>query len=728
MLTIKKVLVTGVAVAGLFFSVGQPYNALAEQPPFFQYQGEKLQTTQIAQYDSLVGVGGTEILAYDEKLKRAFVTNGVESGIDILSFEALESGKFTNVESMKRIYLKDFGIKNVSDITSVAAHPTEDIIALSVVSKPKTDPGYIVLLTKEGDFITQVKVGAMPDMVVFTPDGTRLLSANEGEPSDDYTKDPEGTISIIDLTTGFKELTANTLSFDGVKMDDNVRISSKGSVLQQLEPEYISISPDSKRAFVSLQENNAIATVNLETNTIMHVKGLGIKDHSVTANELDAKRDNKTTIEKLPLLGLYMPDAIDTFSVGSKTYILTPNEGDARDYKAYSEEVSIGDITNKIQLNADHYAGYTQEELDELVVDGLLVDLEKTKITLENGLVDGRYEALYTYGGRSFSIFDADTMELVYDSGSEFEKITAEALPAYFNVSNDEISYDKRSGAKGPEPETVVTGVINGTTYAFIAMERISGIMVYDLSNPKSPEFTTLISSRDFSGDIKGDVSPEGLRFIPAATSPTGYPLLAATHEVSGTVAVYEFGGKEVKSPKPIKITDVDKSHWAYAYISDLYKRDIVNDVTDTSFAPQKSITQIEFAALLARTIGLTTTSYQQQVTGVPEWAAKEVQALVEANIIEKASNDALTREQMASMLVRAYEYHADTTIQVEKGKVYKDQDLISQNAKENVLKANQLGIMQGNSNVFSPKAVSTRAHAAKVLSLLADELKKKGK
>ncbi len=545
-MTIKKALITGAAAASLFFSPGQPYHVFAEQPSFFQYKGKDLQVSQIAQYDSLAGESGTEILAYDEKLKRAFVTNGAVSGMDILSFETLQSGKFTKVESMKRIYLKDLGIEHVDDITSVASHPTEDLIALSVVSDPKTDPGYIVFLTKEGDYLTKVQVGSLPDMVTFTPDGTKAISANEGEPNYDYTVDPEGSISIIDLTSGLGNLQAETLTFKGVPLDEKVRVSSKGTVLQQMEPEYITVSEDSKKAYVSLQENNAIATVDLDKNTIIEVKGLGVKDHSLLVNKLDGKRDGETKLETLPLLGWYMPDAIDTFSVGEKTYILTPNEGDARDYDAYSEEKEIGDISKQIQLNADHYKGYSQMQLDRLVKNGLLKDLKKTKITIENGLnADGKYEALYSYGGRSFSLFDADTMELVYDSGSDFERITAKALPEFFNTNNDEIAYDKRSAAKGPEPETVVTGVIGNTTYAFIALERISGIMVYDLSNPKNPKFNTFISSRDFSEDVKGDVSPEGLQFIPAETSPTGHALLAATHEVSGTVAVYEFKTKK---------------------------------------------------------------------------------------------------------------------------------------------------------------------------------------
>ena len=540
----RNIVWTGVAAAGLLIAGGQSYKVLGEEPAFFQYQGGHMSVSQIGQYDSGSGEGGTEILAYDEKLKRAFVTNGAESAIDVLSFERLDSGEFSMMKRLDRIHLAEFDIRDVDDITSVAVHPERDLVALSVVSDPKTDPGYVVLLTKDGKFIDKIVVGALPDMVTFTPDGKKLLAANEGEPADDYSVDPEGSISVIDLDT----LTAKTLTFEGVPLDNQVRVSSEGSVLQQLEPEFITVSDDSKKAFVTLQENNAVATVDLESDRIINVKGLGVKDHSLPGNELDGKENGETKLERLPLLGLYMPDAIDTFTAGGNTYIVTPNEGDARDYDAYSEEAKIGDITGQVKLNADHYEGFNQKQLDRLVAKGLLDELADTKITLENGKNEnGDYEALYTYGARSFSIFDAETMDLVYDSGNEFEKVTAKALPEFFNTTNDEIAYDDRSSSKGPEPETVVTGDINGTTYAFIALERTSGIMVYDLSRPEKPKFTTFITSRDFSEDVKGDVSPEGLQFIPADDSPTGKPLLAATHEVSGTVAVYEFESNKGK-------------------------------------------------------------------------------------------------------------------------------------------------------------------------------------
>ena len=204
-MNLKHTFITSIAAAGLLFSSGLAYNVLAEDPSsFFQYKGGHLNVSQVGQYDSGAGEGGTEILAYDENLNRAFVTNGAESALDILSFKGLESGEFQTIESSKRVFLKDFGIENVNDITSVASHPTKDMIALSVVSNPKTDPGYVVLLTKDGEYLTKVQVGALPDMVTFTPDGTKLLSANEGEPNDDYSIDPEGTISIIDLSSESK--------------------------------------------------------------------------------------------------------------------------------------------------------------------------------------------------------------------------------------------------------------------------------------------------------------------------------------------------------------------------------------------------------------------------------------------------------------------------------------------------------------------------------------------
>lgn len=722
---VKKNIVSGAIAVSLLFA-GLPLQAFADVPPVFQHQGDNLNVTQIAQYDSGQGEGGTEIMAYDVERQLAFVTNGAIGGFDILSFSNLESGNFTKVDSKKRILLSEFGINEIDDITSIASHPTKDLIAISAVSDPKTDPGYIVFATKDGEYLTHVQVGSLPDMVTFTPDGTKALVANEGEPNDDYSIDPEGSISIIDLTGDVKDFQAKTITFEGVPLDENVRAESKGTILQQLEPEYITVSNDSNTAYVALQENNAIATVDLLAEKIVSVKGLGIKDHSAPGNELDAIKDGEIKLEKQPILAYYMPDAIDTYEVGGKTYILTPNEGDARDYDAYSEEADLIDILDKLDLKAEHYQGYSQEALDKLVQDGGIERIGDYKITIENGLnEEGKYEAIYGYGGRSFSIFDANTMELVYDSGSEFEKIIAEAMPEHFNITNDELGMDDRSDNKGPEPETVISGEIDGTTYAFVALERFSGIMVFDLSNPSNPEYVTLISSRDFSVDVGGDVSPEGLQFIRAEDSPTGNALLAATHEISGTVAVYEFNGKPF-----VDFQDIH-GHWAEEAIVELASDGIIKGRSNTVFAPNENITRGEFTSLLVRALGLNEDGVVNGEIGFKDVPsdhiyAGDIQAAVEAGFVHGfndgtfRSKTQINREQMAAIISRAYNgiLGFEQNLDVEKVLAsYKDKNKISNWALQDVANAVNSGIIHGvSANELNLSKKATRAEGAMML------------
>jgi len=742
----KGKVLTSSAAAGVLMTAVVPYHVLADQPPLHQYGGEdELQVSQIGQYDSGVGEGGTEIMAYDEDRELAFVTNGAANGFDILSFEELELGEFTEIDSQNRVLLSDFGIENVDDITSIASHPTEDLIAISAVSDPKTDAGNIVFATKSGEYVTHVQVGAMPDMVTFTPDGEKAITANEGEPSDDYSVDPEGSVSIIDVDS----FTVNTLDFSEAELDGQVRADSPGTTIQQLEPEFVTIADDSQTAYVTLQENNAIATVDLVNEQIVAVNGLGVKDHSQEENAMDAAADGEIDISKQPLFGFYMPDAIDTFTADGHTYIVTPNEGDARDYGAYSEEAAIGDIAEQLDLNAEHYAGYTQAELDAFVNDGGLEELAETDITIEQGEnEDGQYEALFSYGGRGFSIFDADTMELVYDSGSEFEEIIADASPENFNVSNDEVVMDDRSTAKGPEPETAVTGEIDGTTYAFIALERFSGIMIYDLSNLQNPEFVSLVSSRDFSEDAAGDVSPEGLEFISAQDSPTGNPLLAATHEISGTIAVYEFNGGEVPAepsapveedpftPEAVDFEDLD-DHWAEETIESLAAEGIIAGVSDSEFAPHAEITRASFTAMLTRALDLDVEQMPENISfndvNKADWFAPEVLAASKAGIISGYGdetfrpNEPITREQMAALLTRALETVENTERTADTEAVlkpYNDSDQVSAWAEENVAVAVDIGLIVGISDsALLPQTNADRAEAAVMIQRFINEM-----
>ncbi|MDQ0114704.1 choice-of-anchor I family protein [Paenibacillus harenae] len=536
------------AAAGLMaFTVIGPVNLNKAEAAVSSFSMEK-----IAGYDSGAGYlnAGTEIVVYDPEGKRAYSTNSAEKAIDIIDLSKL--GQEETIERVGRVTVDSFNIGGFTPdgVTSVAVHPSGDYIAASVPASPRTDPGKVVFMDMDGTPITSVTVGSLPDMLTFSPDGKQLLVANEGEPDTNYTPDPEGSVSIIDVTGEVASLTDEnvaTAGFGNVTIPEDVRIFGPGSsAAQDLEPEYIVVSADSKKAYVSLQENNAMAEVDLTSKQVTSVYALGFKDHSSPGNGFDASdRDSIIDIKPQPVLGMYLPDGMAITGYGGKSYILTANEGDDRDYDAFSEKKRIKSIKDSIQLNKAYYEGFTQAELDAFKAnnafgtDSLLGRLNVSNV---DGLNNGVYDRLYSYGARSFSVWDASTGELVFDSGDQFEQLTKD-LP-YFNADNEESNdKDVRSAAKGPEPEYVEVGKVEGKTYAFIGLERISGVMVYDITNPKKPTFVTYITSR-VDGNIEaneaGDIAPEGLKFVPAAKSPTGKALLLAAHEVSGTIAVYE--------------------------------------------------------------------------------------------------------------------------------------------------------------------------------------------
>jgi hypothetical protein len=307
---------------------------------------------------------------------------------------------------------------------------------------------------------------------------------------------------------------------------------------QNLEPEYISVSPDNSTAFVVCQENNAMAIIDLSSNTISSLKPLGFKDWSTGTNRLDASNTaGAINIRNWPVYGMYMPDAIKAFAVNGSNYVATANEGDARDYDAYSEEDRVKDLV----LDPSAFPNAADLQQND--------SLGRLKITTTLGDTDGDgdYDELYAYGARSFSIWD-DQLNLVWDSGDEFAQTLATLQPANFNSTNDDNSSLKsRSDDKGAEPEAIEIAEINGYTIAFIGLERMGGVMVYDISNPSSPSFISYFINRDFSlaadDPNAGDLAPEDLKFIPADKSPNGQALLVSANEVSGTLSIYTVGG-----------------------------------------------------------------------------------------------------------------------------------------------------------------------------------------
>ncbi len=480
--------------------------------------------------------GAAEIVAYDAATQRLFTVNGASSQIDVISIANPSAPTL-----LFSIVLAPFG----RQANSVAVK--NGIVAVAVEATVKTDNGQIVFFDSNGNFLKQLTVGALPDMLTFTPDGTKVLVANEGEPNNDYTIDPQGSVSIVDISCGITNATVTTAGFSAFNdsnLDSSIRIfGPNATVAQDLEPEYIAVSPNSNRAWVTLQENNAVGILNLNSGRFTKLVGLGFKRHKFTRNALDASdRDSSTTnIAPWEVLGMYQPDAIATYQHHNQTFLITANEGDAREYLGTPGFVEESRVSSLMLDPLAFPNGAT------LKMDANLGRLNVTK-TLGDQDGDGDFDKLFSFGARSFSILTAQG-ERIYDSGDDIEQITAQAFPLFFNAGHTNNTKDDRSDNKGPEPEGVTVGKAFGRVYAFIGLERIGGVLVYDVTNPYAPHFVQYINNRNFLAATNTaaalDLGPEGLLFISAADSPTGTPLLAVANEVSGTTTVYEFAQVE---------------------------------------------------------------------------------------------------------------------------------------------------------------------------------------
>ncbi|MCC2970957.1 choice-of-anchor I family protein [Massilia sp. IC2-476] len=487
--------------------------------------------------------GAAEITAFDAASKRLFVVNGANGTVDVLDLSTPSAPKLVGT-----INVSSLG----SGVNSVAIH--DGLVALAIEAAPKTSPGTVAFYNAADlKLVNSVKVGALPDMLTFTPDGRTLLVANEGEPNS-YgqadSSDPEGSVSVITVNRGGTPTvaTADFRAFNGQEAAlraQGIRIYGPGaSAAQDFEPEYIATSEDGRTAWVTLQENNAVATVDVATAKVTAIKPLGTKNHNLAGMGLDASDEDGGTntnsgtpavrIAPQPVKGMYLPDAIARFTVDGTAYLITANEGDARaDWPGFNEESRVrthcsAGLDPAVFGNAAN-----------LILDSNLGRLRIT--TTPNGGSAGKNAAgqcteLYAFGARSFSIWDT-SLNRVYDSGDEFEQKTVSLPNARFNASNDNNDLDGRSASKGPEPEGVVVGRFGKKTYAFIGLERVGGVMVYDVSKPSAASFVTYLNTRT---NDSGDLGPEGLALIPADKSPNSKPLLVVGNEVSGTTAILQ--------------------------------------------------------------------------------------------------------------------------------------------------------------------------------------------
>lgn len=553
-------LVLSIMTASIF---GAGANALGGSTTSNAPNGSELKL--LASYSTGSGIAGAEISAVDAKSKRLFITNGKTNSIEIVDI--------ANAKKPKLIKSVSFSDKGVTGIQSVAAQNGVVVVATSVGEA--TTAGKVFVMDTNGVLragaTDGVTVGVLPDSIHISPNGRYVITADEAQPKNycltngvlTETSDPKGSVSIIDLQA--KSLSATVLDFSSFN-DRKSAITYAGgrvfgpgaSVAQDLEPEYVTISPDGSTAWVTLQENNAIATVDLASKSIVGISGLGFKNHNLYNTGLDSSdRDNVIDIGARNIQGMYQPDAIGSVVAGGNTYLITANEGDAREYpclmggtdptKLEAEDLRLGvagDSTLSSTFKSDAVAGRMKvTPFSPASVTGTVVTAN-TKVSTP-----------YSFGARSFSVWKAPTLEgvfpaqRIFDSGDEIERIVASERPKLFNADWNTTtglvsSFESRSASKGPEPEGLAIGTAYGRTWMILVLERDSGVMLYDITDPVKPQFRQYLNTSIPGGDIilgtAGNVSPEGALFLDGKKSPTGKPMFIISYELSGTVAMFE--------------------------------------------------------------------------------------------------------------------------------------------------------------------------------------------
>ena len=478
------------------------------------------------------GINAAEIVAHDPSTQRLYIANSIGTKLDIVNFS----------NPSAPVIISSINISSYGNINSVAVKDSIVAMAIENGTNPQ-DSGKIVFLNYNGTFIKQVKVGAMPDMITFNHAGTKVITVCEGEPNTSYTLDPDGCICSVNISGGVANVTQANVAFitftsfngqEALLRAQGIRIYGPGATTSKdFEPEYITISDDDQTGWVTLQENNAFAVINLQTNTVTQLIPLGYKNYANGGNAMDAS--NLTAginLSQFPVYGMYQPDALSHFVVGGTPYLITANEGDSRSYSAFNEESRVA--TLPLDATVFPYAAYIKNNLflGRLTATNKLGDTDN----------DGDFDQIYSLGGRSFSIWNGTTGSLVYDSGDDIERITSthSVHSTIFNASNSTSPAPKdRSDDKGPEPEGTTTASINGEQYSFIGLERIGGVMIYNVSNPALPSYTGYYNNRSFATNGP-DRGTEGIIYIADSLSPNGNALIILANETSSTLTIYQ--------------------------------------------------------------------------------------------------------------------------------------------------------------------------------------------
>ena len=734
---------------GLALQLGTAASAQGLPTGGYENGTAALDLTQIARYSAgqyNVDGGVMEIVAYNQATEWAYAINGQSGKLAAIPLAGLTAGAhveaLTGTEiDVKALVEAEDSTFQYGDMTSVAISPDSTTLAAALQAQGSNDAGRVALFTCEEDgtltLEALVETGAQPDMVTFAGDGV-VLTADEGEPREGYGEniaDPKGSVTVVDVEA--QESTVVDFSaFDSQRdqlAEDGIVLKKGSAPSVDLEPEYIAVSGG--KAYVTLQENNAIAVLDIESQAFEGVYSAGFEDHSTTAIDLDKKDDAYDPQTYESLLGIRMPDGIAAFTVEGTTYLVTANEGDAREW---------GD--------EDQGTFYLSEDERDFGEEG--VTSPTGAITAENSGLEGKVvffktedfdgldpEKDYVFGGRSFTVFQAteNGLEEVFTSGDDFEALTAQYVPEYFNASNDNAVLDDRSGKKGPEAESVTVGTVDGKTYAFVALERTGGVMVYDVTDPEAITFVNYVNTRDFGTTVEGseeyedgeldkwvtggDVAPEGLLFLDAASSPNGEPLLLAACEVSGTVAVYQLGSEDLTV---LPFTDVNSDDWFLAAVQYVYENDRMAGTSSTTFQPEVNLTRAMAAQVLYNL------EDQPAVTGdttftdaaaAGDWAVKAITWAEQTGVVAGIGDGLfdptanVTREEFAQMMYNYASYKEyDLTLEGDLSQ-FEDASAISSWAETAMSWANGSGLINGHDDgTIDPQGTTTRAQAASIL------------
>lgn len=509
---------------------------------------------------------GGEIVDYaNGKVLTTNSGNGTHK-VEILTISS--SGAFTGNSTSVDLSSVFGGAANINSISSVLADQRGFGVATVIpTATGQAGLGKIAIFNIEtGAILKTLDVGYHPDSVTITPDGTKLVVVNEGEfvsTSAESNFPRPGSISIVDIssvttpahaanlsqsqvtTIDFSSANlANGISITGLRNNRLDTLTAKTPNPADIEPEYATAT--NTKAYVTLQENNAIAVFDFATSKYSAIFELGTIEQLIDASDRDGANNTTSIAINDSVHGLPMPDTLANFIRNGSVFLMTANEGDARPDDA--------DITRGLALSANFISSLATNSTYTSNSTGI-GRLNFLRFEGDDNY-DGKIELPTMMGTRSFTIWNSSNGSLVYDSGSTLEMFAAANDPETFNTNSGNLSLtDTRSDDKGPEPEAIAYASLGGRDYAFVGAERQNGIYAFDitnLSNVKVVGYFNTISSNEDSGAAY--ISPESIKFIHAGTNPSGKNLLVVGYEGTGnngSVGVFEFVPAETPLPTP---------------------------------------------------------------------------------------------------------------------------------------------------------------------------------